>query len=90
MYCSHGVTADCGSAYVQVLLDNGEMMPTIGLPRRLATSMYKTASAAGVPVPLSSTLLSCASLHGAANTSVHQNSDHCSIDSTTLHQPLQT
>ncbi len=34
----------------------------MGMPKRLATSMYNTASAAGVPPPLSKTLLSCASL----------------------------
>ena len=35
---------------------------TMGMPKRLATSIYNTASAAGVPPPLSITLLSCASL----------------------------
>lgn len=33
------------------------------MPKRLATSMYRTARAAGVPAPLSRTLLSCASLY---------------------------
>lgn len=35
---------------------------TMGMPKRLVTSIYNTASAAGVPPPLSITLLSCASL----------------------------
>lgn len=35
----------------------------MGVPKRLATSIYRTARAAGVPAPLSRTLLSCASLY---------------------------